>query len=65
METSTIHQADGVREEEWAESQQWAKLYFAYNANLHQKADKHISSSASACGQSPCERVRTAQFSPL
>ncbi|TNN37934.1 hypothetical protein EYF80_051910 [Liparis tanakae] len=23
METSTIHQADGGREEEWAESQQW------------------------------------------
>ncbi|TNN70386.1 hypothetical protein EYF80_019412 [Liparis tanakae] len=26
METSTIHQADGGREEEWAESQQWAEL---------------------------------------
>jgi len=25
METSTIHQADGGREEEWAESQQWAE----------------------------------------
>jgi len=25
METSTIHQADGGGEEEWAESQQWAE----------------------------------------
>ncbi|TNN25966.1 hypothetical protein EYF80_063899 [Liparis tanakae] len=25
IQTSTIHQADGGREEEWVESQQWAE----------------------------------------
>ncbi|TNN77218.1 Carboxypeptidase A2 [Liparis tanakae] len=34
METSTIHQADGGREEEWAESQQWAESQLGSGARL-------------------------------